>query len=1158
VGEVLLNLLQPLQEHRYTAMDLLNALATSFEPHAAGSASSGPAASTEEVPPPLIAPLEGDPPARPGNIDASGGNACDDASDEFSDDSSCSDDESEEGAVSPSLKMEIAYRVEQLRSSDAALQASAAEILVELVNDENTRDVLCKAGDSALWLQLLAAGTEAVCVIAARAVRCLTVFWTDRAALGQAGAVALLTNVISRYASLRAQEAALIALHNLVLEAENSPLFAAGGTTTLLVRLLTEGAPKVKEEAAYVMHRLSYHENIRSAIVLAGAIPALVRLLREGTESTTIQTARALTFLAGVSEFRGTIVAAGAVPALLYVLEDCSEKTKASVGVVLFQLSKDADCVRLMLSDGALPVLERSMMERPSSSHAGPAAMLAIVLLRLRGVVADCEPLTSVDTVDVLAKLLHHGCQIEKEAGAIALWDLISASFLRTIIDAAATISPHHAPPLRNIVGAAGIIPHLVHWLRDGTDRMKALAAGLLRELCEEEDIVPITVAEEVVPLLVKILRDEVTVAEVSAVRTLEVLAYDCRKAVISAGATPLLVRALREGSKGATEAAVDALVGLAVEVEGVKATVAAGATELLLNIMREGTLDAKWGAVKVVRNLARAGDAEVDAVLVGAGAVPLLLHSLYHNAFSLTGNRALLVSTMYYLSENEDYSRMISRHGAVPLLVRLLRKYSLGTMYTYSTVDNLLRLFGLLLGNLAVDADTSNTIAAAGTIKPLVRLLRKGMHGARLGAVTALCNLAEVGHCGESMISANAIPVLVRLLRDGNTDELKGLVAQTLSNLADDADNCEAISRAGAAPLLVQWLSSNASSEDAWAAARTLWSLADEPKGCEAVAAAGAIPVLVQLVDVGDECTQELAAGALAILSRVPSNRNEIAKVGGVAPVVRLLEDGAVDAQLQAAIALCNLAEEQDCGGSIVSAGAIPVLVQLLCNVSMAKLKRLVVTTLSNLSDDADNCEAILCSGAAPLLVQWLSINASSEDAWAGARTLWSLADEPKGCEAIVAAGAIPVLVRLVDVGDECAQQEAADTLARLSRLPRNNSEIARAGAILPLVRLLKGSSVLAKVRAAAVLRTLAINAECRNNIVTAGAIPLLVQLLSADEDDAPMTAKVALMYLVHNNLEGVAALRAERGTFRRLQSHTSENTRNVATQILSASFLW
>jgi hypothetical protein len=198
-----------LQEHRYTAQALLETLTVTFHPPTIDNALADPISET-----PLMAPLREDIRTRSGSDGASSESHVQDA---------VGTTAAENNPVALSDVEEIVHRVGHLRGSDAALRASSAEILVRLARDEHTEAALASAGDMALWMRLLAAGTDAGIIVAARALKTLAKRGSsNQVVTGEQEATALLVKALKKHTTDQVKEEALDALSNLAVNPMNS------------------------------------------------------------------------------------------------------------------------------------------------------------------------------------------------------------------------------------------------------------------------------------------------------------------------------------------------------------------------------------------------------------------------------------------------------------------------------------------------------------------------------------------------------------------------------------------------------------------------------------------------------------------------------------------------------------------------------------------------------------------------------------------------------------------------------------------------------------------------------------------------------------------------------------------------------------------------
>uniref|UniRef100_A0A5B6ZWQ6 RING-type E3 ubiquitin transferase n=1 Tax=Davidia involucrata TaxID=16924 RepID=A0A5B6ZWQ6_DAVIN len=210
---------------------------------------------------------------------------------------------------------------------------------------------------------------------------------------------------------------------------------------------------------------------------------------------------------------------------------------------------------------------------------------------------------------------------------------------------------------------------------------------------------------------------------------------------------------------------------------------------ETLLRKLASCNPEDQRSAAGEIRLLAKR-NADNRVAIAEAGAIPLLV-GLLSTPDSRTQEHA--VTALLNLSICEDNKGSIVSSGAVPGIVHVLKKGSMearenaaATLFSLSVVD-----------------ENKITIGASGAILPLVTLLSEGTQRGKKDAATALFNLCIYqGNKGKA-VRAGVVPTLMRLL----TEPQGGMVDEALAILAILSSHPEgkaAIGAAEAVPVLV------------------------------------------------------------------------------------------------------------------------------------------------------------------------------------------------------------------------------------------------------------------------------------------------------------------------------------------------------------------
>eukprot|EP01047_Picozoa_sp_COSAG01_P035723 COSAG01_NODE_2757_length_7128_cov_12.179542_1_plen_437_part_00 len=219
------------------------------------------------------------------------------------------------------------------------------------------------------------------------------------------------------------------------------------------------------------------------------------------------------------------------------------------------------------------------------------------------------------------------------------------------------------------------------------------------------------------------------------------------------------MITQLREGSTDARAQAAGELANhLALHREDTNqmaAVVRAGAVPLLIKLLHEGSQWHAWHATASMRALAclaRHPDNQVE--IVRAGAVPpliALLHSAVREQHPRLVTACNIGSIIGNLACHTDNQTAIAEAGAVPPLIKLLSLDPAGQDIRLEVpTAKAQRFAAIALANLAqANADNQVAIANAGAIPPLLALyMRERLqpeHGNAVGALATLAQNADI-----------------------------------------------------------------------------------------------------------------------------------------------------------------------------------------------------------------------------------------------------------------------------------------------------------------------------------------------------------------------------------------------------------------------------
>ncbi|XP_010270179.1 PREDICTED: armadillo repeat-containing protein 4-like [Nelumbo nucifera] len=177
-----------------------------------------------------------------------------------------------------------------------------------------------------------------------------------------------------------------------------------------------------------------------------------------------------------------------------------------------------------------------------------------------------------------------------------------------------------------------------------------------------------------------------------------------------------------------------------------------------------------------------------VRPMLVGFGVIPLLIELLRVGDIS---TKLVAGNALGIIASHVDYIRLVAQAGAIPLYVDLLQ----GTEPLGKEIAE--DVFCIL----AVVEENAVSIA-----QHLVRILSGDDDEAKAAAADVLWDLSSYKYSVSVFRYSSIIPVLVELLRDGNTD-LKERVSGAIAQLSYNEGDRAALADAGVIPLLISLL---------------------------------------------------------------------------------------------------------------------------------------------------------------------------------------------------------------------------------------------------------------------------------------------------------------------------------------------------------------
>ncbi|KAK1322170.1 Protein spotted leaf 11 [Acorus calamus] len=282
---------------------------------------------------------------------------------------------------------------------------------------------------------------------------------------------------------------------------------------------------------------------------------------------------------------------------------------------------------------------------------------------------------------------------------------------------------------------------------------------------------------------------------------------------------------------------------------------------DALLRKLTSPISDDQRAAAKEIRLLAKR-NADNRVCLAEAGAIPLLVSLLSFTHDTSTQEHA--VTALLNLSICEDNKGTIVTSGAVPAIVHVLRK---GSMEARENAAAALFSLSVVDGNKV-------TIGASGAIPALVSLLSEGSQQGKKDAATALFNLCIFqGNKGRA-VRAGVVSTLMRLLSEPGAGMLDEALA-ILAILASHVDGKAAIGAANAVPMLVEMIKNGSPRNKENASAVLVHLCGGDLQHLAEAQELGLMGPLVDLAQNGTERGKRKAAQLLERINRFLEQQN-------------------------------------------------------------------------------------------------------------------------------------------------------------------------------------------------------------------------------------------------------------------------------------------
>ena len=324
-------------------------------------------------------------------------------------------------------------------------------------------------------------------------------------------------------------------------------------------------------------------------------------------------------------------------------------------------------------------------------------------------------------------------------------------------------------------------IPKLVNVLLGGTQSQKNAATGMLVRLARVgSDRIAMAIVEAgALPLLVALVSDGSPEQKVRAARALMHLSNytGALEAIADAGGIPPLVALVREGTESQKLAAAGALHGLARKGANRGAIAQAGGIPPLVALVHDGTENQKVNAAAALLNLAN--DEVYQVAIAHAGGIPPLVALVSDGTEDQKVKAAFALRN---LARDEDNQVAIADAGGIPPLVALVRD---GTMEQKTGATTALEL--VTTDFWAMNPNHQKDFVITGGVQSLVALVRDGTNYLKYKAAIVLDNLAQAEEefVADAIVAADGITALAALVRDGRPDQ-KNVAESALLSLTN------------------------------------------------------------------------------------------------------------------------------------------------------------------------------------------------------------------------------------------------------------------------------------------------------------------------------------------------------------------------------------
>ncbi|GAB4819192.1 hypothetical protein N2152v2_006238 [Parachlorella kessleri] len=299
------------------------------------------------------------------------------------------------------------------------------------------------------------------------------------------------------------------------------------------------------------------------------------------------------------------------------------------------------------------------------------------------------------------------------------------------------------------------------------------------------------------------------------------------------------------------------------------------------------------------------------------------------------------------------DHQTAICKHGALPTLVAMIKRYSgKNDIHLTGIPAQTCRRTADAITNLAHENnDIKNKVRQEGGVPPLVSLLHSIDPKVQRAVAGSLRTLAFKNEDNKQIIvELGSLPLLIQMLR-AEDSTIHYEAVGVIGNLVHSSPAIKRrVLEEGALQPVINLLSSPcADSQREAALLLGQFATADGDYKLKIVQR-GAVPPLVDMLGNSDPQLREMAAFALGRLAQNPDNQAGVVACGGLLPLIDLLESRQGNLQHNAAFALYGLSDNEDNLIEFVREGAVQRIKE--CELIVQASKDCVEKTVKRLRD--------------------------------------------------------------------------------------------------------------------------------------------------------------------------------------------------------------